>query len=157
MTRLLLACVAMALAAGVSAQANRTNLGALTCTLSEVAEQQKAPAAEERAMRCAFKPINEGVELTYSGTIRQIGQGQLPGGKLVMIWVVQGPADTKLEPGLLAQTYVGAPEQNTGALAKSALVGERHSDIVLRLETNENAPAGLVVMVMELKVLSVPA
>ena len=72
MTRLLLACVAMTLAAGVSAQATRTNLGALTCTLSEVAEQQKAPAAEERAMRCAFKPTNAGVELTYSGTIRQI-------------------------------------------------------------------------------------
>ena len=157
MTRLLLACVAMALAAGVSAQANRTNLGALTCTLSEVAEQQKAPAAEERAMRCAFKPTNEGAELTYSGTIRQIGQGQLPGGKLVMIWVVQGPADTKLEPGLLAQTYVGAPQPIPGTPAGSALIGERNPDIVLRSETNENAPAGLAVMVMELKVLSVPA
>ena len=157
MTRLLLACVAMALAAGVSAQATRTNLGALTCTLSEVAEQQKAPAAEERAMRCAFKPINEGVELTYSGSIRQIGQGQLPGGKLVMIWVVQGPDDTKLEPGLLAQTYVGAPQTIPGTPAGSALIGERNPDIALRSETNENAPAGLVVMVMELKVLSVPA
>jgi hypothetical protein len=157
MTRLLLACVAMALAAGVSAQATRTNLGALTCTLSEVAEQQKAPAAEERAMRCAFKPTNAGAEMTYSGTIRQIGQGQLPGGKLVMIWVVQGPADTKLEPGLLAQTYVGAPQPIPGTPAGSALIGERNPDIVLRAETNENAPAGLVVMVMELKVLSVPA
>ena len=157
MTRLLLACVALALATNVGAQASRTNLGALTCTLSEVAEQQKAPAAEERAMRCAFKPTNEGAELTYSGTIRQIGQGQLPGGKLVMIWVVQGPADTKLEPGLLAQTYVGAPQPIPGAPAGSALIGERNPDIVLRSETNENAPAGLVVMVMELKVLSVPA
>ena len=157
MTRLLLACVAIALATRVSAQASRTNLGALTCTLSEVAEQQKAPAAEERAMRCAFKPTNEGAELTYSGTIRQIGQGQLPGGKLVMIWVVQGPADTKLEPGLLAQTYVGAPQPMPGASAGSALIGERNPDIALRAETNENAPAGLVVMVMELKVLSVPA
>ena len=93
MTRLLLACVALALATNSGAQASRTNLGALTCTLSEVAEQQKAPAAEERAMGCAFKPTNAGAELTYSGTIRQIGQGQLPGGKLVMIWVVQGPDD----------------------------------------------------------------
>ena len=157
MTRLLLACVALALATNVGAQASRTNLGALTCTLSEVAEQQKAPAAEERAMRCAFKPTNEGAELTYSGTIRQIGQGQLPGGKLVMIWVVQGPADTKLEPGLLAQTYVGAPQPIPGTPAGSALIGERNPDIVLRSETNENAPTGLVVMVMELKVLSVPA
>ena len=157
MTRLLLACVALALATNAGAQASRTNLGALTCTLSEVAEQQKAPAAEERAMRCAFKPTNEGAELTYSGTIRQIGQGQLPGGKLVMIWVVQGPADTKLEPGLLAQTYVGAPQPIPGTPAGSALIGERNADIVLRSETNENAPAGLVVMVMELKVLSVPA
>ena len=157
MTRLLLACVALALATNVGAQASRTNLGALTCTLSEVAEQQKAPAAEERAMRCAFKPTNAGAELTYSGTIRQIGQGQLPGGKLVMIWVVQGPADTKLDPGLLAQTYVGAPQPIPGAPTGSALIGERNPDIVLRSETNENAPAGLVVMVMELKVLSVPA
>ncbi len=157
MTRLLLACVALALATNSGAQASRTNLGALTCTLSEVAEQQKAPAAEERAMRCAFKPTNEGAELTYSGTIRQIGQGQLPGGKLVMIWVVQGPADTKLEPGLLAQTYVGAPQPIPGTPAGSALIGERNADIVLRSETNENAPTGLVVMVMELKVLSVPA
>ena len=156
MTRFLLACVAMALATSLGAQANRTNLGALTCTLSDVAEQQKAPAAEERAMRCAFKPTDKGAELTYSGTIRQIGQGLLPTGKLVMIWVVQGPADSKLEPGLLAQTYVGALPI-PGAPAGSALVGERNPDIVLRFETNENAPAGLVVMVMELKVLTVPA
>ena len=154
MTRLLLACVAMALATSVGAQANRTNLGALTCTLSDVAEQQKAPAAEERAMRCAFKPTDKGAELTYSGTIRQIGQGLLPAGKLVMIWVVQGSADSKLEPGLLAQTYVGA---QPGAPAGSALVGERNPDIVLRFETNENVPASLAVIVMELKVLSVPA
>ena len=108
-------------------------------------------------MRCAFKPTNAGAELTYSGTIRQIGRGQLPGGKLVMIWVVQGPDDTKLEPGLLAQTYVGAPQPIPGTTAGSALIGERNRDIVLRSETNENAPTGLVVMVMELKVLSVPA
>ena len=147
----------MAVATGVAAQATRTNHGALTCTLSEVAEQQKAPAAEERDTRCAFRPTNAGAELTYSGTIRQIGQGVLPGGKLVMIWVVQGPANSKLEPRLLAQTYVGAPQPIPGVPADSALVGERNPDIVLRFETNENVPASLVVIVMELKVLSVPA
>jgi len=156
MPALLLVCAATAFATGVAAQSNRSNLGALTCTLSETAEQQKTPAAEERAMRCAFKPTNAGAELTYSGTIRQIGQGVLPGGKLVMIWVVQGPADAKLEPGLLAQAYVSAPQPIPGRSA-SALVGEQNPDIVLRLETNENASAGLVVTVMELKVLSVPA
>ena len=108
-------------------------------------------------MRCAFKPTDKGADLTYSGTIRQIGQGLLPAGKLVMIWVVQGPADSKLEPGLLAQTYVGAGRPIPGAPAGSTLVGERNPNIVLRFETNENVPASLVVIVMELKVLSVPA
>jgi hypothetical protein len=147
----------MTMAAAAQAQTTRTNLGTLTCTLSEAAEPQKAPApvAQERAMRCAFKPTNEGAELTYSGIIRQIGQGQLPQGQLVMIWVVQGPAEAKLEPGLLAQSYVGSREQGAGAFAKP-LLGERNPDIALRFETNDNVPTGLAVMVMELKVLTVP-
>ena len=86
MTRLFLAWVAMALAtsASQSHQPCRLDLYA-----SDVALRQKASATEERAMRCAFKPTDKGAELTHSGTIRQIGQGLLPAGKLVMIWVVQ--------------------------------------------------------------------
>ena len=65
--------------------------------------------------------------------------------------------DSKLEPGLLAQTYVGRSRLSRPGSAVHRLVGERNPDIVLRFETNENVPASLVVMVMELKVLSVPA
>jgi hypothetical protein len=148
-----------AVASGAQAQTPRGNLGTLTCTLAEDGETQKMPPSEERAMRCVFKPTESGVELTYSGTIRKVGSGQELTGKLVMIWVVQGPKDIKLEPGLFAQTYVGggdASGMGRGAAANS-LVGESNRDITMHAETTQGAPdAGRSVMMMELKVQSVP-
>lgn len=159
MSRLLLICLGLMLAGAANAQSPRTNLGTLTCTLGEEGQKQGTPAGEERAMRCAFKPSNSGVEQTYSGLIRRVGQNGLPAGKQVMIWVVQGPAETKLEPGLLAQTYVGGREQTPGQRATGqTLVGERNSDIQMRAETpTDSEPARVVVTVMELKILTVPA
>ncbi|MFM9846543.1 MAG: DUF992 domain-containing protein [Hyphomicrobiaceae bacterium] len=141
------------------AQTPRGNLGTLTCTLAEDGETQKMPPSEERAMRCVFKPTESGVELTYSGTIRQVGAGRELTGKLVMIWVVQGPKDIKLDPGLFAQTYVGGGDiggADKGAAANS-LVGESNRDITMHAETTPGAPsAGRSIMTMELKVQSVP-
>lgn len=148
---------AIILPAPANAQTPRTNLGTLTCTLSQEAEKQAAPAGEERAMRCAFKPTGSGVEQTYSGTIRRVGDGQQPKGKLVMIWIVQGPAEIEMEPGLLAQTYVGSPQRSPNPAASATLVGERNKDIMLRAETNPEASEGFFVTVIELKMLSVPA
>jgi len=157
MSRFLLVCLSLALVGTAGAQSPRTNLGTLTCTLAEDAEKQTAPAGEERAMRCAFKPTGGGAEQTYSGLIRRVGEGRIPAGKLVMIWVVQGPAEIKLEPGLLEQTYVGAPERAPNRGAGLTLIGERNRDIVMRAETPAGVPSGVVVTVMELKVLTVPA
>lgn len=148
-----------ALATDAQAQTPRGNLGTLTCTLAEDGEKQKMPPSEERAMRCVFKPTESGVELTYSGTIRQVGAGQELTGKLVMIWVVQGPKDIKLDPGLFAQTYVGGGDSSgvgKGAAANS-LVGESNRDITMHAETTQGGPnAGRSIMTMELKVQSVP-
>jgi len=74
-----------------------------------------------------------------------------------MIWVVQGPAEIELEPGLLAQTYVGSPERSQNPAAGAMLIGERNRDISLRAETAPAASSDVVVTVLELKVLSVPA
>ena len=69
MTRFLLVCLCLAWTGVANAQAQRTNLGTLTCTLAEAAEKQEkqmSPSGEERAMRCAFAPTNSGVEQTLS-------------------------------------------------------------------------------------------
>jgi Protein of unknown function (DUF992) len=157
MMRFVLACICMMGWAAASAQTARSNLGTLTCTLSQEAEKQTAPAGEERLMRCAFKPAGNGAEQTYTGSIRRVGQTETPSGRLVMIWVVQGPTEIELEPGLLAQTYVGSPDRGQSPTGGGMLIGERNRDISLRTETSPEAPAGLVVTVLELKVLSVPA
>jgi hypothetical protein len=157
MVRFALVCICLLAPAAASAQTPRSNLGTLTCTLSQEAEKQAAPAGEERAMRCAFKPTGNGAEQTYTGSIRRVGQGEAPGGRLVMIWVVQGPAAIELEPGLLAQTYVGSSERSQNPSAGAMLIGERNRDIFLRAETAPGGSSEVVITVLELKVLSVPA
>jgi hypothetical protein len=155
---LLFLCVAApGLASQAEAQTPRGNLGTLTCTLAEDGEKQKMPPSEERAMRCMFKPTESGVELTYSGTIRKVGAGQELTGKLVMIWVVQGPQDVKLEPKLLAQTYVGGDTTASKGAVANSLIGESNKDITLQAETTQGEPnARSPIMTMELKVQSVP-
>jgi hypothetical protein len=158
MFRTLLVCLALVLAASASAQSSRTNLGVLTCTLAEQGEPQSGPTGEERAIRCVFKPTGSGAEHTYGGQIRQVAQGRAPAGKLVMIWVVQGPSDSKIDPGLLEQSYVAAPETGAGAAkAGTTLIGERNTDIIMRAETTDNGPSGFSVTVMQLRVVTVPA
>jgi uncharacterized protein DUF992 len=159
MHRLLLAAFAVLSAGTTNAQVPRTALGTLTCTLAESGEKRSMPQSEERAMRCAFKPTESGAEHVYTGKIRQVGTGQELQGKLVLIWAVMGPADTKLTPGLIAQTYVGgtADTPAKGAAAKG-LVGERDKEIVMQPETPQGSADGPpTIMVIELKLESLPA
>ena len=165
MTRLLmyrplllsLCVMGTAIAGAAEAQTPRRNLGTLTCTLAEEGEKQKTPPSDERAMRCILKPTESGVELTYSGTIRKVGAGQDLTGKLVMIWVVQGPSDTKLEPGIFAQSYVGGDITTTKGAAANSLIGESNKEITMQAETTQgSSDAGRSVMMIELKVQSVP-
>jgi hypothetical protein len=158
MHRLLLAILCLVCTTALQAQTQRTNLGTLTCTLAESGEKQATPPSEERAMRCAFKPTESGAEQTYTGTIRKMGPAQELQGRLVLIWIVQGPSDAKLGPGLLAQTYVGGATEGSpkGAAAKG-LVGESRKEIVMQPETVQGGPeTAAAITVMELKVETVP-
>lgn len=161
MHRFLIAAAALAWTTAASAEAPpRATLGTLTCTLAASGEKQDMPPGEERAMRCAFKPAESGAEHVYTGTIRKVGAGEQLQGKLVLIWVVQGPANTKLTPGLIAQTYVGG-SRGQGAskgAASQGLVGERNSEIIMRPETpHAGADTGPAVTVIELKLETIPA
>ena len=108
-------------------------------------------------MRCVFKPTGDGAQHAYSGLIRQVAQGQFPSGKLVMIWVVQGPSGSKIDPALLQQTYLAARGGGGAAEAGGMLTGERNTEIRLHAESADSGPSGVLVTIMQLKVLAVPA
>jgi hypothetical protein len=111
------------------AEKTRANLGALTCTLVKPAQD----AAQK--MICGFKPSSSGAEEKYSGSIQESGK-DLPAGKVVLIWAVLGPPDSKIARGFLSQPYVKA---NAGAGPAPMLVGEKDPNIVLQFETNDGA------------------
>jgi hypothetical protein len=141
---------------GIPAQAQqpqRANLGTLTCTLDS--DAQTPPRGEGRAMRCVFKPTSDGPEHAYSGLIRQVAQGQLPSGKLVMIWAVQGPGGVKLDPAQLQQTYVAAG--HAASDAGRTLTGDRNPEITLHAESADAGPSGVLVTVLQLMIMAVPA
>jgi len=74
-------------------------------------------------MTCGFKPAGTGAEEKYGGMIRTSGQ-DLPAGKVVLIWLVMGPADEKMRAGILSQRYVkGVAASGQAPL----LVGEKRS------------------------------
>jgi len=157
MTRFLLVCASVVCAGAANAQMPRHNLGTLTCTLAASGEKQQTPPIEERAVRCAFKPAESGAELVYSGTIKSSTTTDALQGKQVLIWVVLGPADSKLEPGVLAQSYVGGTgDSSTKDASANILVGERDRDITMQPETVHGTSSPVILM-MVLKVQSVPA
>ncbi len=103
-------------------------------------------------MRCVFKPTSDGPEHAYNGLIRQVAQGQLPSGKLVMIWAVLGRSGTKLDPTQLQQTY-----QRSAGVGSNALTGDRNPEITLHAESADAGPSGVLVTVLELTLMAVPA
>jgi len=159
-TGLLFCLLSSAALAGV-----QTNIGVLTCTLAEHGEQDETPPSQSRAMACSFKPTGAGPEERYSGEIRKVGSRTSLSDKSVLIWVVVGPADAKLDPGLLEQSYVGtlAPPPDGKAQPPVILVGEQNDSYALRPMTDssmtrndtENVAGSVTVVV--LKVKSIPA
>jgi hypothetical protein len=111
-------------------------------------------------MICAFKPQGTGPEERYSGEIQKVGSQSALTGKLVLIWVVMGPADQKLKPGLLQQTYVGelaAASDGAQPSAPKMLVGKTDAAYGLRplTDNGEESSTGSVTVVV-LKVKSIP-
>ena len=137
----------------------QTNIGVLTCTLAEEGDTGETPPSQTRAMTCAFKPQGTGPEESYLGEIQKVGSQSALDGKLVLIWVVMGPGDRELSPGLLEQTYVGelGPSSTGAPQAPKALVGKNDSAYSLRpLTDGDKEPAAGNVTLVILKVKSIP-
>lgn len=150
-----LAC-ALSFAALAAAQAN---IGTLTCTLAESGEEATTPPSQERDMVCSFKPEGTGPEESYSGQIKKVGTHTELDGKLVLIWVVMGPSERELKPGLLEQSYVGelASSADGKPQAPKMLVGSKDAAYGLRPMTDDNSESATGnVTVVVLKVRSVP-
>ena len=115
--------------------AAKASVGSLTCTLVKSSDPDAATkgdaATKDHVMTCGFKPAQDGAEERYTGNI-QIGPGNGPSGKMVLIWSVIAPADMTLKAGFLGQNYT----TRTEAGRAQVLVGAKNSDIALHLKTN---------------------
>ena len=108
-----------------SAEAQRSNVGVLTCTLAKGAE------ARPGDMTCGFKPTGAGQEEKFTGHVQ--GSVQEERGKLVLIWAVFGPSEGKVSGAILAQKYVRAP---AAAGQPPAWIGQSTATVALQFETN---------------------
>jgi hypothetical protein len=146
------------LAGGAPGAEVRSNLGTLTCSTLSPGSTAENSSAELRVLQCTFKATDSGGEERYAGTIAELGAGKSPGGKLVLVWTVMGPAAAKLGPGALAQRYVsGTPGGASGASASRFLVGQRSADILLQQETTGPHSSEAAVTVLDLKLSLTPA
>ena len=144
-------------AISVSAQEARTNFGLLTCTVGKGQEQRVAVKGPTQAVTCAFKPTTAGAEEDYTGTIHHSGTGkEVLTGKVVLMWVVNAPANTKASRGWLEQSYVADP--NPSAPTARLFVGQTNRAIVLQLETDANLPGDKAISVtkVDLKLTATP-
>jgi hypothetical protein len=66
-----------------------------------------------------------------------------------------GPADRKLEPGLLEQTYIGQGDTDDADEPPNMLVGESDDSYGLRLSSDGKADSSAITVVI-LKVRSIP-
>jgi hypothetical protein len=128
------------------AEAPRTNIGVLTCTLAKRAE------ARPGDMTCGFKPTGVGPEEKFTGYVK--GAVQEERGKLVLIWAVFGPAEGKASGAMLAQNYVRARAVSG---QPPAWIGESTPTIALQFETNDSTHADATITEIELKLAGTAA
>jgi Protein of unknown function (DUF992) len=148
----------VAIAITASAQEARTNFGLLTCAVGKGQEQPVAMKGPTQAATCAFKPTTAGAEENYTGTIYHSGAGkEVLTGKVVLMWVVNAPANTKASRGWLEQSYMTDPVPSTPTVR--LYVGQTNREIVLQLETDANVPGGKTISVnrVDLKLTAIPA
>jgi Protein of unknown function (DUF992) len=147
-----------AIAITASAQEARTNFGLLTCAVGKGQEQPVAMKGPTQVATCAFKPTAAGAEENYSGTIYHSGAGkEVLTGKVVLMWVVNAPVNTKASRGWLEQSYLADPVPSAPTVR--LFVGQANREIVLQLETDPNAPGGTAISVsrLDLKLTAIPA
>jgi len=146
-------------------QTQLTNLGFLTCSLSEVAENQEetvaGPLRQTRHMLCAFKPGDGGPEETYTGTFQSVGRDQGGSVDWVMIWDVKGTPSMLGTPGFLQQIYFVDPAAPPGRA--TPLIGETNSSIVLETlaenqeQTGADARQPIISVLVALRLKSTPS
>jgi hypothetical protein len=152
-----IACALLIAVTAPAAAQVQTDVGVLTCTLAHHGEQGTDPDSQTRAMLCSFKPTGTGPEESYTGEIKKVGTRTELSGKRVLIWAVMGPADRKLRPAVLEQTYVGKSEPDADASQPSKLlVGERDDAYALHPITDDTKEPSAAdgVTVIELKIKS---
>lgn len=144
---------------GAAAQQPRTNIGTLTCTVADAPNpptQPQTAVGEERSMRCVYRSAAGDAEQTYSGTIKRAGTDRLSDAKLVLIWVVWGPAEKQSAPGALAQTYIGQGDSDKTTPGSGGLVGQSDAAYTLQAST-PTGETDSTVTVVDLQLRSVPA
>jgi hypothetical protein len=115
-----------AAAAGqTSDEVTLTNLGTLTCTTMDAAEDAVADAQ----LSCSFNSAS-GQHGNFTGYIARVGQADIPQGKRVLVWsVLSTKQDTPL--AALAGTYTG----ETGGRVAGRLIGGADRAVLLQPTT----------------------
>lgn len=120
---------AAALPAPVSAQANRTKVGTLSCDISAGIG---LIITSKKDLTCMFTPSQPGPREVYVGSITKFGLdlGATAGGE--MVWAVYAPTNRKF--GALAGNYAGATAEATvgAGLGANVLVGGSDRTIALQ-------------------------
>jgi hypothetical protein len=145
-------------AISASAQEARTNFGLLTCAVGKGQKQPVALKGPTQAVTCAFKPTAAGAEENYIGTVHHSGAGkEVLTAKVVLMWVVSAPANTKPSRGWLEQSYIAGPPPSNSTVR--LFVGQTNRTIVLQLETDTNVQGGQTLSVsrLDLKLTAIPA
>jgi hypothetical protein len=121
--------VAVALPTQVSAQANRTKVGTLSCDISGGIG---LIITSKKELTCMFTPSQPGPREVYVGSITKFGLdlGATTGGE--MVWAVYAPTNRRF--GALAGQYGGATAEATvgAGLGANVLVGGSNRTVALQ-------------------------
>ena len=126
--------------------------------MSKGQQQQIAVKGPTQAVTCAFKPTAAGAQESYIGTVHHSGAGtEVLTGKIVIMWVVSAPANTKPSRGWLEQSYITDRVSSDPTLR--LFVGQTNPAIMLQLETDANVPGARTISVskVDLKLTAIPA
>jgi hypothetical protein len=143
----------VAVLAGLSAAPGRTSaqvapehLGSLTCSLAEEAASDSGGLGQSRSIHCVFRYEGSGLEESYTGTLRTVGDAGQIAGNAAMIWAVRGAGDVEAGPGLLQQTFTAArPESDA---APPPLLGEGKSSLSLQPMRRRDQKEGGAIVVL---------
>ena len=146
-----LAAVVLAPAPSMAQNANRTNVGTLTCDISAGIG---IIVASKKSVACTYTPLGGGATEVYTGSITKFGLdiGGTTGGR--MVWTVYAP--TTAGHGALAGDYVGASGEATVGvgLGANVLVGGSNRTIALQPvslqgQTGLNVAVGVAGLTLE--------